>query len=705
MLTKITGETPFQVLTSSFSISPSEQGYVLNISANGKDFSPLFTVGAGVTRLVTGMASGSYYKLVGNEGDVVVNWVRSCITPGGDDNSSSLTPVSDFPLNADAGTVIAYSGSSSAAGIYQFDGTEWNEAGGTVSLDGYWTSAQTVDYVQDALSGISLDGYWTSAQTQSAITAVEDHLYDVEEVTASALTELHTGLLEVSARTVDLSGYYTSAQTEQAITNKNYVTSAQVETQITDKNYITSAYVSDALTAYTPTSGFSTINGSAITSGGNIEIQAGGDMDVLKAVDEFPADPELGDMVSKLSYPVITSWDLSYEAKTHLDQDYLDTEGTYTIATFESDSGATDVVLMYDDGEDAWALSVDVGGDAVGGFIISEDSAETSAHIVNQYYASIGWVEDDFSGLGGMMLSIRKTNGTFNQVDGDVTDIPDFEVFDIVDTGADPEADGPAYYDGEKWVNVKEEVEKVAEDKLVGAFPRMPHFNLDNGNTDIEQIKSAIFDVNGNGDPISNIMLFDTAFDWLNNNIDWEADADVPNQFTTDPVEKVAYIENIPAGNYVLGLYKDGPGENYDPEFDILYWSNSANDGLGDWDWQTITIESTCDPWDMNVDMEMNRYWRDKFECNVAITNYFGYFNWSFPKDVKRFEIRIVDDGQGNESLEINITYKEDVTTADDFGYGIVNKIVKLDQNQYDQLVLDDEIDPDTFYIIVPPNY
>lgn len=62
-----------------------------------------------------------------------------------------------------------------------------------------------------------LTNYWTSAQTQSAITVVEDHLFDVEQVTASALTELHDGLLEVSARTVDMSDYWTSAQTEEAI--------------------------------------------------------------------------------------------------------------------------------------------------------------------------------------------------------------------------------------------------------------------------------------------------------------------------------------------------------------------------------------------------------------------------------------------------------------------------------------------------------
>lgn len=77
-----------------------------------------------------------------------------------------------------------------------------------------------------------LTNYWTSAQTQSAITAVEDHLFDVEQVTASALTELHDGLLEVSGRTVDMSDYWTSAQTEDAISaaTDNKVSSTSVST-------------------------------------------------------------------------------------------------------------------------------------------------------------------------------------------------------------------------------------------------------------------------------------------------------------------------------------------------------------------------------------------------------------------------------------------------------------------------------------------
>ena len=204
MINVINGETPFQILSSSFSIGPSETGYDLQVGADSRNFTTLFSVGANTPRMVTNVANGSYFRLKNNVGDVKVNWQRVCVTEGGEGGSGTeLSPVSEFPAGAEAGTVIAYSGSSSAAGIYQFDGNEWTEVGGSIDLS----------------------AYWTSAQTQSAITAVEDHLFDVEQVTASALTELHDGLLEVSGRTIDMSNYWTSAET------KTYVDSAVTDTQ------------------------------------------------------------------------------------------------------------------------------------------------------------------------------------------------------------------------------------------------------------------------------------------------------------------------------------------------------------------------------------------------------------------------------------------------------------------------------------------
>lgn len=242
MITKITGEQPFQVLTSNFSISPSQEGYTLQISADGVNYSNLFTVGAGVTRLVTGVAANSFYRLSGNQSQVSINWMKTCVTEGGSGGAGNeLTPVTEFPLGAEAGTVVALA-SGDTYGIYQYDGTDWNPAGGEVDLS----------------------AYWTSAETQSAITAVEDHLFDVEQVTASALTELHDGLLEVSASTsgkadaVNIepnTGYYSFPEwNEQGIVVREAAKAGGAAYKVNGKTHYAWTQDAEGYTIYAPMS-------------------------------------------------------------------------------------------------------------------------------------------------------------------------------------------------------------------------------------------------------------------------------------------------------------------------------------------------------------------------------------------------------------------------------------------------------------------
>lgn len=213
MITKVTGEQPFQVLATNFSISPSQQGYTLQISADGVNYSNLFAVSPNVTRMVSGVANGSYYRLSGNTSEVVINWSRQCSTGGGD-----------------------------------------------ADLTNYWTSAQTQDAIDEAVSGITVDlsDYYTSAQTDSqiqnavadfvtsgdvqtqitsAVTAIENELSEAERVTSEALNELNDKIIEISGQTVDLSDYYTSAQTDTQIANAiaaidlgDYATSGDIQT-------------------------------------------------------------------------------------------------------------------------------------------------------------------------------------------------------------------------------------------------------------------------------------------------------------------------------------------------------------------------------------------------------------------------------------------------------------------------------------------
>ena len=83
MIYTIVGEQPFQVLADTFSVSPSESGYDLYLSADGINFSNFASVSANVTRQFTGMNNGNYYKLVGNTSTVKVNWEKDCGGGGG----------------------------------------------------------------------------------------------------------------------------------------------------------------------------------------------------------------------------------------------------------------------------------------------------------------------------------------------------------------------------------------------------------------------------------------------------------------------------------------------------------------------------------------------------------------------------------------------------------------------------------------------
>lgn len=80
--------------------------------------------------------------------------------------------------------------------------TELNE-----TFDDYYTMDEVDAVIEEALSGVSFDGYWTSAETKSyvdnAASAITSQVEDVERVTATALTELHDAILEISGSTGD----------------------------------------------------------------------------------------------------------------------------------------------------------------------------------------------------------------------------------------------------------------------------------------------------------------------------------------------------------------------------------------------------------------------------------------------------------------------------------------------------------------------
>jgi len=216
MITKITGEQPFQVLTNNFSISPSSEGYTLQISADGTNFSNLFTVGAGVTRLVTGVAANSYYRLSGNQSKVSINWMKTCVTEGGA-AGNELTPVTEFPLNADPGTVVALA-SGDTVSVYQYDGENWNEVGGNTEdielpiaaavndLKGNIEARLDQQYYKkaevDNIAARKIEAGEVNVHIQNyvdpAIAEINDNIEDKELATSAALNDLNTATVKSS---------------------------------------------------------------------------------------------------------------------------------------------------------------------------------------------------------------------------------------------------------------------------------------------------------------------------------------------------------------------------------------------------------------------------------------------------------------------------------------------------------------------------
>jgi len=69
----VSGATIFQIPAANFAISPSTEGYTLNYSADGENFTAWDTATqAATTEVVCNAPIGMYFKLVGNESTVTI---------------------------------------------------------------------------------------------------------------------------------------------------------------------------------------------------------------------------------------------------------------------------------------------------------------------------------------------------------------------------------------------------------------------------------------------------------------------------------------------------------------------------------------------------------------------------------------------------------------------------------------------------------
>lgn len=70
---KITAEAPFQILAHSFGVSPSEDGYTLQYSADGYDYTDWEEATPAEENLfVINVPKFAYFKLKGNSGEVTI---------------------------------------------------------------------------------------------------------------------------------------------------------------------------------------------------------------------------------------------------------------------------------------------------------------------------------------------------------------------------------------------------------------------------------------------------------------------------------------------------------------------------------------------------------------------------------------------------------------------------------------------------------
>ena len=137
------------------------------------------------------------------------------------------------------------------------------------ALSGYATEQYVDNSVSGKVDNSALTQYYTSAQTDAAIQNATNGLASEEWVNNQGFLKEHqdiSGKLDTSVFTA----YTANTQTELNNKQDASAMTAYATTAFTESTYLKEH---QSLSAYTPTSGFSTINGSAITEGGNIVVE------------------------------------------------------------------------------------------------------------------------------------------------------------------------------------------------------------------------------------------------------------------------------------------------------------------------------------------------------------------------------------------------------------------------------------------------
>lgn len=218
---------------------------------------------------------------------------------------------------------------------------KYKNGGGGSGSGSTYTAGEYISISEDVISvtGITPSEYLTTADTQDLASKayvtgitnpIQTQVDDIERVTATALTELHDAILELSGDTPDLSNYYTKAQVDAEITGATQGTYTTGNTftktgRYNQKNfYYLDPLGYDAPEFYAPTTSgipgqvliaasgtsvdgtsntpvwtnLATINGSGLTNGGNIVI--GVPQDFMDSTDAEVISTALNDLDSRI---------------------------------------------------------------------------------------------------------------------------------------------------------------------------------------------------------------------------------------------------------------------------------------------------------------------------------------------------------------------------------------------------------------------
>lgn len=147
--------------------------------------------------------------------------------------------------------------------------------------------------IQETVTAMTLD-YATTGDVETMISEATSDFVTSGDVQSQITSQTQNFVTSGDVETM-VSGFTTTGDVETMISSatSGMATTQDVENAVSGKADTTAVTqsISDALTAYTPTTDFATINGSAITEGGDIVIEGGGDASSVEMITELPIDP------------------------------------------------------------------------------------------------------------------------------------------------------------------------------------------------------------------------------------------------------------------------------------------------------------------------------------------------------------------------------------------------------------------------------